>query len=76
MENRKVTVILSIIRFFTGRLVMSFGTSPSVESFEYISHQKRGDPERQLDVSLFSNGDWNQRADIVERLSEYFQRAI
>lgn len=72
-KNRKVTILLIIIGFFIGSLVMSLGTSASIESLEYINDQKAGNPEQQLDVFLSRNGDWNQKdvEDTVERLSEF-----
>lgn len=72
-KNRKVTLLLIIIGFFIGSLVMSLGTSASIESLEYINDQKAGNPEQQLDVFLSREGDWNQKdvEDTVERLSEF-----
>ncbi|MGE6260696.1 ABC transporter permease [Heyndrickxia sporothermodurans] len=72
-KNRKVTLLLIIMGFFIGSLVMSLGTSASIESLEYINDQKAGNPEQQLDVFLSREGDWNQKdvEDTVERLSEF-----
>gem|GEM_PF-2934285 len=74
-KNRKATVLLMILGFFIGSLVMSLGTSASVESFEYIADHKRGDPDRQVNVSLSSlseaKGKQKDMENIVERLGEY-----
>lgn len=72
-KNRKATVLLMILGFFIGSLVMSLGTSASVESFEYIADNKRGDPDRQVNVSLSSEAKGKQKdvENIVERLGEY-----
>ncbi|OCA84085.1 hypothetical protein A8F94_15270 [Bacillus sp. FJAT-27225] len=72
-KTRKVTIVLIIIGFFIGSLVMSLGTSASMESLEYINDQKGGNPEQQLDVFLSRDGDWKQKdvEDMVEKLSEY-----
>lgn len=72
-QNRKVTILLIILGFFIGSLVMSLGTSASVDSLRYINDLKRGDPNQQIDVFLSSNGDWDQEdvVDTVESLSEF-----
>ena len=72
-KNRKATVLLMILGFFIGSLVMSLGTSASVESFEYIADHKRGDPDRQVKVLLSSEAKGKQKdmENIVERLGGY-----
>ncbi|GAF08284.1 hypothetical protein JCM16418_2350 [Paenibacillus pini JCM 16418] len=72
-KNRKVTILFIVIGFFIGSLVMSLGTSASMESLEYIHDQRGGNPEQQVDVSLSRNGEWNQQdvEDTIERLSEF-----
>lgn len=72
-KNRKVTIALIIVGFFIGGLVMSLGTSASIESIEYINDQKGGNPDQQLDIFLTQNGEWHQKdvEETVERLSEF-----
>ncbi|MFD2114776.1 ABC transporter permease [Paenibacillus yanchengensis] len=72
-KNRKATILLIVIGFFIGSLVMSLGTSASVESIVYINDQRAGNPEQQLDIFLSQDDEWNQRdvEDTVERLSEF-----
>lgn len=73
MEKANNNCFINYYWFFIGNLVMSLGISASVESFEYISDQKAGNPEQQLDIFLSSEGDWNQKAveAFIEKLSEY-----
>ncbi|RJX37067.1 ABC transporter permease [Paenibacillus pinisoli] len=72
-KNRKATILLIVIGFFIGSLVMSLGTSASMESIAYINDQRGGNPDQQLDVFISQDGQWNQKdvEDTVERLGDF-----
>lgn len=51
-NSKKGSIFLIILGFFIGSLVLSIGTSITVENYKYIYDQTSGNPEEQVDIIM------------------------
>ena len=72
-KQKKGTICLIVLGFFIGNLVLSFGTSISVENIKQSYDRTSGNPEKQLELEITaSKQDCGEEARTVcENLSKY-----
>jgi len=72
-KQKKGTIILIMLGFFIGNVVLSFGTSISVENIKQSYDRTSGNPEKQLELEITAlKQDCGEEVRVIcENLSKY-----
>lgn len=72
-KNKKITVFLMILGFLIGNIVLSIGTSISVETMKQTSDSNSGNPDKQLEiqVDMKENSEVGTLSSLFEKMANF-----